>query len=181
LPQERPGGERTTQYGEPVNVQARDDGRPVRFVRRGRLYTVHAILEHWIVNREWWQDPDPSRPSRPPGLEPAHPDPEHPEPGLPEPGLPEPGLPEPGVHEPGVHEPGVHEPGVHEPGVHEPGVHEPGVPEPGVHEPVQPQPGLPELEFWRVEASPGQGMAARVYELRRDDATDAWTLRLGAP
>jgi hypothetical protein len=161
LPQERPGGERTTQYGEPVNVQARDDGRPVRFVRRGRLYTVHAILEHWIVNREWWQDPDPSGPSRPPGLEPAHPDPDHPEPGLPEPGLPE---------------PGVHEPGVHEPGVPEPGVHEPGVPEP-----VQPQPGLPELEFWRVEASPGQGMAARVYELRRDDATDAWTLRLGAP
>src|ERR1700746_3121896 len=27
-------------YGEPVNVQARDDGRPARFVWRGRLYTV---------------------------------------------------------------------------------------------------------------------------------------------
>jgi hypothetical protein len=44
-------------YGEPADVQARDDGRPVRFVRRGRLYTVRAILEHWVVNREWWRDP----------------------------------------------------------------------------------------------------------------------------
>jgi Family of unknown function (DUF6504) len=86
-------------YGEPVNVQARDDGRPARFVWRGRLYTVRAILEHWIINREWWQDP---------GAE----------------------------------------------------------------------AGRPELEFWRVEASPGQGMTAGVYELRRDAATDAWTLRI---
>jgi hypothetical protein len=84
-----------------VNVQARDDGRPARFVWRGRLYTVCGILEHWVINREWWQDP---------GAE----------------------------------------------------------------------PGQPELEFWRVEATPGQGMAAGVYELRRDAATDAWTLRLGA-
>ena len=54
-----PGGERdNTVYGEPVNVQARDDGRPARFVWRGRLYTVHAILEHWVINREWWQDPE---------------------------------------------------------------------------------------------------------------------------
>jgi hypothetical protein len=88
-------------YGEPVNVQARDDGRPARFVWRGRLYTVGAILEHWVINREWWQDPEA-------------------------------------------------------------------------------EPGQPELEFWRVEASPGQGMTAGVYELRRDAATDAWTLRLGA-
>ena len=97
-----PGGERdNTVYGEPVNVQARDDGRPARFVWRGRLYTVQAILEHWVINREWWQDPEA-------------------------------------------------------------------------------EPGQPELEFWRVEASPGQGMTASVYELRRDAATDAWTLRLGA-
>lgn len=88
-------------YGEPVNVQARDDGRPARFVWRGRLYTVRAILEHWIINREWWQDP---------GAE----------------------------------------------------------------------AGQPELEFWRVEASPGPGMKAGVYELRRDAATDAWTLRISA-
>jgi len=93
-------------YGEPVNVQARDDGRPARFVWRGRLYTVRAILEHWVINREWWQDPEASGPSGP-------------------------------------------------------------------------EPGQPELEFWRVEAAPGQGMAAGVYELRRDVATGAWTLRLG--
>jgi Family of unknown function (DUF6504) len=94
-------------YGEPVNVQARDDGRPARFVWRGRLYTVRAILEHWVINREWWQDPEASGPSGP-------------------------------------------------------------------------EPGQPELEFWRVEAAPGQGMAAGVYELRRDVAAGAWTLRLGA-
>ena len=93
-------------YGEPVNVQARDDGRPARFVWRGRLYTVRAILEHWVVNREWWQDP--------------------------------------------------------------------GVPEP---EPRQPEPGQPELEFWRVEASPGQGLAAGAYELRRDATAGTWMLR----
>jgi hypothetical protein len=87
-------------YGEPVNVQARDDGRPVRFVWCGRLYTVRAILEHWVISREWWQDP-------------------------------------------------------------------------------QGQPGQPELEFWRVQAAPGPGMTARVYELRRDIAADAWTLRPG--
>jgi Family of unknown function (DUF6504) len=88
-------------YGEPVNVQARDDGRPTRFVWRGRLYTVRAILEHWVINREWWQDPG-------------------------------------------------------------------AVPE------------QPELEFWRVQAASGPGLAAGVYELRREVAADAWTLRLGA-
>jgi hypothetical protein len=89
-------------YGEPVNVQARDDGRPVRFVWRGRLYTVQAILEHWVINREWWR--------------------------------------------------------------------EPGVPR---------EPGQPELEFWRVQASPGQGLTAGIYGLRRQSATGAWTLRRG--
>ena len=97
-------------YGEPVNVQARDDGRPARFVWRGRLYTVRAILEHWVVNREWWQDRGPGQPTGP----------------------------------------------------------------------RPPEPGQPEMEFWRVEASPGQGMAAGVYELRREAAADAWTLRVGA-
>jgi hypothetical protein len=72
-------------YGEPVEVQARDDGRPLRFVWRSRLYTVRAILEHWVINREWWRDPVDS-----------------------------------------------------------------GPPAAG--------PGQPELEFWRVEAAPGQGM-----------------------
>jgi hypothetical protein len=44
-------------YGEPVNVQARSDGRPSRFVWRSRLYSVRAILEHWVINREWWREP----------------------------------------------------------------------------------------------------------------------------
>jgi hypothetical protein len=95
-------------YGEPVNVQARDDGRPARFVWRGRLYTVRAILEHWVVNREWWQDP---------------------------------GRPEPERGQPGS------------------------------------EPGPPGLEFWRIEASPGQGQAGELYELRRDTATGTWMLR----
>jgi Family of unknown function (DUF6504) len=88
-------------YGDPVQVQARADGRPSRFVWRSRLYTVRAILEHWVVNREWWREPSP-RTGGPP---------------------------------------------------------------------------QPELEFWRVEASPGQGMVPGVYELRQEIATGAWALR----
>ena len=86
-------------YGEPVNVQARKDGRPTRFVWRGRLYAVRSVMEHWVVNREWWRGTD------------------------------------------------------------------------------QPQPDEPELRFWRVEASAGQGVPSGVYELRQDVATGAWTLR----
>ena len=44
-------------YGEPAEVRAADDGRPARFVWRGRLYAVGAILEHWVINRQWWRDP----------------------------------------------------------------------------------------------------------------------------
>jgi hypothetical protein len=103
-------------YGEPVKVQARADGRPLRFVWRSRLYTVRAILEHWVINREWWRARDDSGGPVPPGSEPGGPAP--------------------------------------------------------------PGPGQPELEFWRVEAAPGQGMTPGVYELRRDAATGAWTLRV---
>jgi Family of unknown function (DUF6504) len=97
-------------YGEPVNVKARADGRPLRFVWRSRLYTVRAILEHWVINREWWRARDPGDPAQP------------------------------------------------------------GQPGAG--------PGQPELEFWRVEAAPGQGMTPGVYELRRETATGTWTLRV---
>jgi hypothetical protein len=79
-------------------VRARDDGRPLRFVWRSRLYAVRVILEHWVINRAWWLDPDT-------------------------------------------------------------------------------EPGQPELEFWRVEAAPGQGVPSQVYELRRDPATGTWTIR----
>ena len=90
-------------YGEPVEVRARADGRPVRFVWRSRVYAVRAILEHWVINREWWRDP---------GAE------------------------------------------------------------------TENGAGEPELEFWRVEAAPGQGMTSAVYELRRDAITGAWTICL---
>jgi len=94
-------------YGEPVNVHARADGRPLRFVWRSRLYTVRAILEHWVIDREWWRTRDPAHPGQP-----------------------------------------------------------------------RPEAGQPELEFWRVEAAPGQGMTPGVYELRREAATGTWTLRV---
>jgi hypothetical protein len=46
-------------YGEPVEVQTREDGRPVRFAWRERLYAVIAVQEHWMVNRDWWREPAP--------------------------------------------------------------------------------------------------------------------------
>lgn len=85
-------------YGEPVDVSTREDGRPTRFVRRGRLYAVREVQEHWVVNRDWWRDSDPV-------------------------------------------------------------------------------PARPELQFWRVAASTGAGQPVGVYELRRDVAAGAWTLR----
>ena len=84
-------------YGEPVEVQTREDGRPTRFVWRGRLYAVRSILEYWVVNREWWREPEESA-------------------------------------------------------------------------------AQPERQFWRVEASTGPGMPLGTYELRREVATEAWTL-----
>jgi hypothetical protein len=85
-------------YGEPVAVQVREDGRPLRFGWREKRYTVRAVQEHWVVNRDWWRD-------------------------------------------------------------------------------AAPVPARPELEFWRVEASAGQGQPTGVYELRRDVAAGTWTLR----
>jgi hypothetical protein len=41
-------------YGEPVDVWLRAD-RPVRFVWRGRLYTVLRVFEHWVASQEWWK------------------------------------------------------------------------------------------------------------------------------
>jgi Family of unknown function (DUF6504) len=49
-------------YGEPLEVHAKEDGRPARFVWRGRRYTVRSIMEHWVINREWWREPDPVPP-----------------------------------------------------------------------------------------------------------------------
>ena len=51
-------------YGEPVSVQAQG-GRQAGQVRVARrLYAVRAILEHWVVNREWWQNPETPGPRR---------------------------------------------------------------------------------------------------------------------
>jgi hypothetical protein len=51
-------------YGEPADVRAEEDGRPARFVWRGRLYTVRSVLGHWVAGREWWREPGPV-PARP--------------------------------------------------------------------------------------------------------------------
>jgi hypothetical protein len=51
-------------YGEPVEVQTRQDGQPSGFVWRERLYAVIAVQEYWMVNRDWWREsaPVPARP-----------------------------------------------------------------------------------------------------------------------
>ena len=46
----RPPGNR----GEPVDVERRDDA-PVVFLRRGRRYTVGAVLAHWWETAAWWE------------------------------------------------------------------------------------------------------------------------------
>ncbi len=96
-------------YGEPVNVQTRADGRPARFVWRGRLYAVRSVMEHWVINREWWRETEPAAQT--------------------------------------------------------------------AQAEQTAQTAEPELRFWRVEASAGQGLPSGVYELRLDVATDTWTLR----
>lgn len=85
-------------YGEPADVHTDPDGRPSRFRWRGRTYEVRAVLDHWVVRRQWWTEADPG-------------------------------------------------------------------------------PARPGLEFWRVEASAGQGRPAGGYELRHDAAAGAWSLR----
>ena len=45
-------------YNEPIDAKDQD-GRPLRFVWRGRLYTVLGVLEHWVVSSEWWQRNNP--------------------------------------------------------------------------------------------------------------------------
>ena len=52
-------------YGDPIQVWTDDDGRPTRFVWRGRLFTVLEMLEHKEISHEWWrrkgrEDPGPA-------------------------------------------------------------------------------------------------------------------------
>src|SRR3954454_16262184 len=44
-------------YDEPVDVERRDDV-PVAFVRKGRRYTVRAVLGHWWQTAPWWETAD---------------------------------------------------------------------------------------------------------------------------
>jgi hypothetical protein len=46
-------------YGDPIEVVSADDGRPVRFLWRDRLYRVSRIIEHWVASRDWWPDVNP--------------------------------------------------------------------------------------------------------------------------
>jgi len=51
-------------YGDLVEVQTGEDGRPARFVWRSKVYTVRSVQEYWVVNRAWWREADPI-PERP--------------------------------------------------------------------------------------------------------------------
>jgi Family of unknown function (DUF6504) len=53
-------------YGEPVDVWVRD-GRPARFVWRGRLYIVLRVLERWMVSGEWWKQQEEEQEGAEPG------------------------------------------------------------------------------------------------------------------
>ena len=119
-------------YGEPGDVWVRD-GRPARFVWRGRLYPVLRVLENWVVSREWWEQQEQA-------------------------------------HEPGGGQ--DREPG----GGQDRGEHGRELDGEQSRE-VGGKPGEPsELEFWRVEASPGRDVPPATYELRRDAAAGTWLL-----
>ena len=122
------------------------DGRAARFVWRGRLYPVLRVLENWVVSREWWEQQEPDR-----------------EPG--------------GGQDRGEQgrEPG----GGQDLGEHgrEPGGGQGRELDGGQGREVGGKPGEPsELEFWRVEASPGRDVPPATYELRRDAAAGTWLL-----
>ena len=46
-------------YGEPIDAEAGEDGRPTRFAWRGRRYAVREVHEPGVVNRDWWRDSGP--------------------------------------------------------------------------------------------------------------------------
>src|SRR3984957_12309702 len=52
------GSQVSRTHAEPVDVGVQD-GRPTRFVWRGRLYTVLGVLDHWVISREWWKQQNP--------------------------------------------------------------------------------------------------------------------------
>ena len=47
-------------YADPVDVRKADDA-PAEFVWRGRLYSVRAVLGHWMEAGGWWRHAVPDR------------------------------------------------------------------------------------------------------------------------
>lgn len=41
-------------FGVPIEVWTREE-RPVRFMWRGRVYSVRWIVEHWVALRQTWR------------------------------------------------------------------------------------------------------------------------------
>jgi hypothetical protein len=44
----------TRRYADPVDVRRADEA-PTEFVWRGRLYSVRAVLGHWMEAGGWWR------------------------------------------------------------------------------------------------------------------------------
>ena len=40
--------------GEPIEVEADSEGRPVRFRWRNRLYRLQRVQQRWQVDSDWW-------------------------------------------------------------------------------------------------------------------------------
>ncbi|MGI5164414.1 DUF6504 family protein [Spirillospora sp. CA-253888] len=57
----------TRVFGDPVQVWT-SQGRPARFVWRGRLYRVRRVLEHWVATRDWWREQQPDEQDAPDAL-----------------------------------------------------------------------------------------------------------------
>ena len=41
--------------GEPINVDATPEGKPLRVTWRGRTWRVQHIHNRWRVSEEWWR------------------------------------------------------------------------------------------------------------------------------
>ncbi|MFL6238074.1 MAG: DUF6504 family protein [Actinomycetes bacterium] len=47
-------------YADPIDVRRADDA-PTEFVWRGRIYSVRAVLGHWMEAGGWWARAVPHR------------------------------------------------------------------------------------------------------------------------
>jgi hypothetical protein len=108
-------------YADPVDVRRGDDA-PAEFVWRGRLYSVRAVLGHWMEAGGWWRDVATARPRAERDVATARPWAER---------------------------------------------------DVATARPVLDE---AEQEIWRVEARPGRGGSAGVFDLRFDWSAGGWTL-----